>query len=339
MADDILIRQIAGIVTSGTPIVLAALGETLAERAGVINLGVDGTLLLSAVSAFITALAVQKGLSGHMDAGLVTLIAALAGSLVAMLVGVIESLVVTISSIELKQSQVAIGFVLTLLGRDLAIFLGTPYRSQGGIPVLFLPIPLLKDIPLLGPILFQHDLFTYLSLIALIVMWFWIFRTKPGLTLRSVGERPATAFARGANVNRIRYIYTAIGGALIGLGGAAYTLSVNSTWDENAVGGNGWIALAIVIFGGWQPLRVVIGVYLVAALRVLVTSVQSSFDPALVGLMNAAPWLLMIITLFLVSGSYLERLLKILPRSVHPALRALLRSKPPAALGTPFEQG
>ena len=339
MADDVLIRQLAGIVSDGAPLVLAAVGETLGERSGVINLGLDGTLTLAAFGGFLTVLTVQGSLSSNasLSAGVVTIVATLAGVLVAMLIGVAEALLVAFSSIELKRSQVAVGFVLTLLCRDLAIFLGGPYRDRGGITVLYWPIPILKDIPILGPIFFQHDPFTYLSLIAVAVAWFWIFRTRPGLVMRSVGECPATAFARGAKVNRVRYLYAAIGGALIGIGGAAYTLNVNLTWNESAITGNGWIALAMVIFGGWQPIRVMFGIYLVAALNAVVTGLQSSLSPEVVELINALPWLLMIGTLFVVSGPYLERLLKVLPPRLHPAVRALLRAKPPAALGTNFE--
>lgn len=339
MADDVLIRQLAGIVSDGAPLVLAAVGETLGERAGVINLGLDGTLTLAAFSGFLTVLTAQASLSSNpsLSAAVVTIVATLAGVLVAMLVGVLEALLVAFSSIELKRSQVAVGFVLTLLCRDLAIFLGGPYRDRGGITVLYWPLPILKDIPILGPIFFQHDPFTYLSLIAVVVAWFWIFRTRPGLVMRTVGERPATAFARGAKVNRVRYMYAAVGGALIGLGGAAYTLNVNLTWNESSITGNGWIALAMVIFGGWQPVRVMIGIYLVAALRAIVTGLQSSVSPQVIELINALPWLLMVATLFLVSGPYLERLIKVLPPRLHPVIRALLRAKPPAALGTNFE--
>lgn len=320
--DEILIKQIAGIVGGGAPLVLAAVGETLTERAGVVNLALDGSLMLSALVGFVVGTSTGS---------------VLVGVLAAMLVGMVIALIVAASSIELKQSQVAVGFVLTLLCRDLAIFLGIPYRSAPGLSAPYAPIPGLRDVPVLGPILFNHDVFTYLSFFAVFAAWFWIFRTKPGLVLRTVGERPATAFARGTNVNRTRYLYTAVGGALVGLGGAAYTLN-GGTWSETAISGNGWIALAIVIFGGWYPLRVAVGVYLVAALRAIVTSIQADVSRQLVELLNALPWLLMIATLFLVSGPYLDRLIKVLPPRLHPLVRTVLRARPPAALGTRFEQ-
>ena len=321
MADSALINDLAGIVRGGAPLVLAAVGETFTERAGVVNLALDGSLTLAALAGFAVGINTQS---------------ILLGSLAAMLVGAVVALIVAASSIELKQSQVAVGFVLTLLCRDLAVFLGTSYRGKPGLPAPNLAIPILADIPVIGPIFFRQDVFTYLSLIAIAAAWFWIFRTKPGLALRSVGERPATAFARGVNVNRLRYMYTALGGALVGLGGAAYTLNVTTKWSDSDISGNGWIALAIVIFGGWYPLRVALGVYLVAALRTLATGWQASGVP--IALLNAIPWLLMVGTLLAVSGPDLDRLLKVLPPGLHPLVRTLLRAKPPAALGTIFEQ-
>ena len=321
MADDVLVKTLANVVRSSSPLVLAAIGETFTERAGIVNLSLDGTLMLSALAGFVIGINTQS---------------IILGTLAAMLVGTVIALIVAASSIELKQSQVAVGFILTLLCRDLATFLGISYRNVNGLPVPNLPIPLLKDIPIIGPIFFAQDVFTYLSLLAIFVAWFWIFRTAPGLTLRSVGERPATSFARGTNVNRTRYLYTALGGALVGMGGAAFTLSVTSSWNESFVSGNGWIALAIVIFGGWYPLRVALGVYLVAALRIVAGSLQGGAIP--VQLVTAIPWLLMILTLLAVSNPYTERLLHMLPDRLQPLFRSLLRARPPAALGTRFEQ-
>lgn len=323
MANDILINDLASLARNGAPLVLAAIGETFTERAGVVNLSLDGSLMLSALTGFIVAVNTHS---------------IILGTLAAMLVGMVVASIIAVASIELKQSQVAVGFILTLLCRDLAIFLGDSYRNAAGISPPNLEIPLLRDIPILGQVLFRQDVFTYLSYIAVIAAWFWIFRTRPGLTLRSVGERPATAFARGLNVNRIRYLYTALGGALVGLGGAAYTLNVTSTWREASIENNGWIALAIVIFGGWYPFRVAFGVYLVAGLRTVITNLPSSPDPQVLQLLYTTPWVLMLVALLAVSNPYLDRLLAILPPRLHPLIRRLLRAKPPAALGTTFEQ-
>jgi simple sugar transport system permease protein len=260
------------------------------------------------------------------------------GIVAAMAVGALIALLVAVSSIELHQSQVAVGFILTLLCRDLAIFLGKPFSGKPGLPVPTFQIPLLSSIPVIGPILFQQDIFTYLSFIAIFAAWFWIFRTRPGLVLRSVGERPETTYARGGKVTRIRYLYTLVGGAMVGLAGAAYTLTVSPGWiaDGVSVSGNGWIALAIVIFGGWSPVRVAFGVYLVALLRNLASGLQNVGIP--LSLLNAVPWLLMIVTLFAVSTSYIDLLIPRLPKSWHTPLRTLLRARPPAALGTVFQE-
>lgn len=321
--DETLIRTVADIVKVGAPIVLAAIGETITERVGVVNLSLDGSLVLSALAAFVVGTS-----TGSVIAG------AAAGACVGLLI----ALIVAVCSIALKLSQVAVGFVLTLLCRDLALFLGIPYRNAQVFPTTFLPIPVLKELPVVGPIFFNQDLFTYLSFMAVIGAWWWLFRTKAGLTLRAVGERPQAAFARGTNVNVVRYLYTVVGGSLVGLGGAAYTLGVLPTWSDTGIAGNGWIALAIVIFGGWYPLRVAFGVYLVAGLRAVMASAQAQVPPQVVELLNALPWLLMLFTLFLVSGPYLDRLLKVLPPRFHPPIRTVLRARPPSALGTVFEQ-
>jgi simple sugar transport system permease protein len=309
--DEVLIKQLAGIISGGAPLVLAAVGEALTERAGVVNLSLDGSLMLSALAGFVVGTATGS---------------ALIGALAAALVGMAVALLVAFAGIHLRLSQVAVGFVLTLLCRDLAIFWGAPYRSAQSLPVPFLPIPGLTDLPIVGPLLFTHDLFTYLSFGVVIAACAWMFFSKPGLALRAVGDRPAAAFARGVRVNRLRYAYSALGGALVGLGGAAYSFSVVGTWSETAVAGNGWIALAIVIFGGWNPARIMLGVYLVAGLRAVVSSAQASVSSQVVELLNAAPWLLMLLTLLLVSSPVLAE-----------RLGALLRARPPAALGTRFD--
>src|SRR5258708_4057254 len=321
MADSTVLNTLSSIVRGGAPLILAAIGETFTERAGIVNLSLDGSLMLSALAGFIVAFNTHS---------------IILGTLAAMIVVAIIALIVAASSIELRQSQVAVGFILTLMCRDLAIFLGTSYRGKPGLPAPHFDIPLLRDIPIVGQVLFQQDAFTYLSFIAIFAAWFWIFRTRAGLTLRSAGERPETTFARGGNVNRLRYLYTALGGAMVGLAGAAFTLNIAPGWIETSISGNGWIALAIVIFGGWYPIRVAFGVYLVSVLRTLASGLQGSGIP--IELLNAVPWLLMILTLLAVSGSYLDNLLKVLPPRLHPLVRTLLRARPPAALGVVFEQ-
>lgn len=318
--DDVMLNTLNSIVASATPLIIAAFGETISERAGVINLSLNGSILLSAMLGFAAALLTNS---------------VWIGIFVAMLIGALIALLVAIGSISLRQDQVAIGFVLTLLAADLAKFLGVDFQNVQGPTLSKWPIPVLSEVPIVGRILFQHDGFVYLSFILLIVIWVFLFRSRSGLALRAVGERPEAAFARGVPVNRLRYLYTLIGGALVGLAGAAYSLSLKAGWQASpAMDGDGWIALAIVIFGGWHPARVAFGAYLFATLRSLASVIQR--DPNLnipIVLLNTLPWFLMLVTLALVSGGVIERLLRIFPRALQIRLRSLLRSNPPAALG------
>jgi simple sugar transport system permease protein len=318
-----LLNILGSIVSNATPLVIASIGETITERAGVVNLSLDGSIILSAMVGFVAAYA-----SGN----------ALVGILAAMLVGAIIALIIAIAGISLRQDQIAVGFVLTLLATDVATFMGQSYTRIPGPQILSAPITALRDIPALGTIFFNQSPIVYFSYILVFAAWFWLFHTRPGLAHRAIGERPEAAFARGTDVNRLRYIYTAVGGALVGLAGAAYSLSVKPGWaTPPTMLGDGWIALAIVIFGGWHPFRVVLGAYLFAGLRALSSAIQRSDLGIPVVLLNGIPWVLMIVTLLLVSSGGIERLLRVLPRPLQKRARAFLQSDPPAALGTRFE--
>lgn len=319
-----LLNTLNSIVANATPLVIASIGETLTERAGVTNLSLDGSIILSAMVGFVVALTFNN---------------LLIGILAAMLVGALIALLIAFAGITLRQDQVAVGFVLTLLAADLAQFLGQSFTRIPGPQFLNMPLPIFSEIPVVGRIFFNQSIFAYISYVLIFGSWYWLFRTRPGLAHRAVGERPATAFARGTRVNTLRYLYTAIGGSLVGLAGAAYSLNVKAGWSTPPnMAGDGWIALAIVIFGGWHPFRVALGAYLFAGLRVLATVIQRNPDVNIpVVLLNGVPWLLMIITLLLVSGGAIERLLRILPRPVQKWTRNFLRSDPPAALGTRFD--
>ena len=326
-----LLLTLADILRSSSPIVFAGLGETLNERGGVVNLSVEGTLLLTAMTGFGTSfLAANAGLSTELSLVL--------GFLAAMLVGAVVALLVAFGSLTLQRDQVAVGFILTLLMSDLRSFLGVPFVRVPGPSLGRTPIPFLSDIPILGPLLFNHDLVTYLSFALILGMWAWFYKTQPGLTLRGIGERPEASFARGANVNRLRYLYTALGGALIGFGGAAFSLSIQLGWSHRHTAGFGWIALAIVIFGGWDPLKVALGAYLFGALRAAATSLQSMFPDVPVQVFPLLPFPLMIITLILFNSTALDRILALFPLAVRRGVKSVLRSNPPAALGTHFEQ-
>jgi general nucleoside transport system permease protein len=331
MDSTMLIIGLASVFAAAAPVVFAVMGETLSERAGVVNLSMNGTILLSAMGSFAVAVRTESLLLGF-----------LAG----MLIGAAVALIVAFSSITLKQSQVAVGFVLALVCRDLSYFLGNTVMGLAGPRLPAWSIPGLSEIPVIGTLFFRHDLMTYLSFLVIVISWSWIFRTRPGLMLQGIGERPAAAFVRGANVHLMRYVYTLLGGAIIGLAGPTYSLSVKAGWKGTISGldGIGWIALAITIFGGWNPLRAAFGAYLFALLQWLGLVLQSSLPNIPSQVLQVAPFPLMILTLLLVNigdAEWVTRTLAALPeptrRFFTRAFRAM-RASPPAALGTPFER-
>ena len=329
MQTDILIG-LAGVLAAAAPVLFAVIGETITERAGIINLSLNGSILLSAMGGFAVAY-----VTGSL----------LLGFLAGMVIGAVVAFIVAFGSITLHQSQVAIGFVLALAGRDLAYFLGVPYMNTPGPTLPTWSIPILKDIPIIGPLFFRLDVVTYLSYVLIILAWLWIYRTRPGLMLQGIGERPAAAFVRGANVNRLRYIYTIIGGAIGGLAGPAYTLNVKAGWmgTQTGLDGIGWIVLSITIFGGWNPLRAAFGAYLFSLLEWLGLVLQPSLPGIPSQVLQVAPFPLMILTLLLVNISdaeWVQRWLAAMPegtrRVVAKILRAM-RASPPASLGVPFD--
>jgi ABC-type uncharacterized transport system permease subunit len=326
-----LLTGLAGVVATATPVVVAVIGETIAERSGVTNLSANGLIIIGAMVGFAAAY-----LSGVVWLGL------LAGFFMGALAGVI----ISFSSISLKQSQVAIGFILSLLFRDLAYFLGTPFMIVPGPTVQKLPIPFLKDIPIIGQLFFDHNLLVYFSLILIVVSYFWIFHTRQGLILRGVGEQPLSAYSRGINVNRQRYIYTTLGAALVGLAGPMYSLCVKAGWNGTMTGldGVGWIVLSITIFGGWNPIRGAFGAYLFVFLQWLGLTLQPYLTNIPSQVLQVAPFPLMILTLLFVNigdTEWVTRMLAMLPPGVRKVILRLikfLRKPPPASLGVPFER-
>jgi simple sugar transport system permease protein len=305
------------IVAAAAPLIIAALGETITEKAGVVNLSLEGSLRLSAMTAFAVAFWV-----GH----------AMVGFVAAALVGAAIASIIAYSSIRLKLNQIAIGFVLTILAIDLASFLGDSFVGERGPRVPPLRIPVLADIPFFGKVLFDQNLVVYASFIAIGATWWFFYRTRPGLIIQGIGERPEAAFARGINVNKLRFWYTVLGGAMVGIAGASYSLDVKLGWRETLTLNLGWIALALVIFGGWHPLRVALGAYLFGALQVLAFQLQDVF-PGVSQILPVAPFPLMILTLVIVHSAWFKQL-----GTRYPKLRNLLGSEAPAALGTVFER-
>jgi simple sugar transport system permease protein len=326
-----IIIGLAGVFVVAAPLVFAVIGETFTERSGVVNLSLNGTIVLSAMVGFAVAVKTNSLFFGY-----------LAG----MAVGAFVAWIVAFASITLRQSQVAVGYVLTLTTLNLAYFLGKPFMSIQGPTLPALPIPGLSQIPVIGPLLFQSNLMTYLSFLAILGAWIYVFKTRLGLILQGIGERPAAAFVRGANVNRLRYLYTLLGGALVGLAGPIYSLGVKPGWNGTISGldGLGWIALAITIFGGWNPVRAALGAYLFALLQWLSLVVQPIL-PGIPGqVLQVLPFPIMILTLLFVNigdAEWVDRWLAGMSEQSRKTVAKILRAlhtSPPGSLGVPFEQ-
>mgnify|MGYP000633227331 CR=1 FL=1 len=317
---DQLLKQLSSIILQSSPLIIAVCGETITERAGLINLSLDGTMLLAAMTGFVVGLQSNSVIMGFLAAAIV---------------GMLFALIIAFGSIRLKQSQVAIGFVLTLLGDDLSAFLGQNFTRIPGVFVKKVGIPILEDIPILGPLFFDQDLVVYFALILVGVTWWFFFRTQPGLKLRGVGERPEAAFARGVKVNQLRYFYAMLGGALVGIAGAAYSLDVKVGWSEGNTRGLGWIALAIVIFGGWSPIRGAIGALLFGATKTLATILQQTYSEIGV-VFTSITWILMLAVLLVSASELTERFINFMPSAWRRPLRRFIRVTAPMALGTRF---
>lgn len=308
-------------VANGTVLLFATIGELFAERAGVMNLGVEGMMLIGAVSGYGIAYA-----TGNVWLGL------LAG----MLAGGILALLHAIVTVTLRADQVVSGLSLTFLGTGLALVLGEGLSQVSGVPTVpSFSIPLLEQIPFLGPIFFQDkSALVYFGFLLTPFAWFYVYRTRPGLHLRSIGEYPAAADSVGISVFRLRYLYVVVGGILGGLAGATISLSISPGWfSQLTTSGQGWIAIALVIFAQWDPARAAIGSYLFGSLRRLVLDMQGPTtilffpnpffsDRNLQFFLEMLPYALTVIVLVIGSRQALRR-----------------RLGAPAALGTPYVRG
>ncbi len=312
----LIVSILAVTIQAGTSLVFASVGEIFTERAGILNLGLEGILIMGAVTAFAT---------GYHTGSL------LAAILVAMVVGGLLATIHAFLTVTLRADQVVSGLALTLFGIGLSSFLGQRLGPDGG-PLVGLvgpkfsrfPIPLLSDIPLIGPALFNQDPLVYLMYIGVPVAAYILYRTRTGLHLRAVGEDPATADAMGISVTQVRYLSTIAGGVLMGLGGAHLSLAYTPGWTENLTGGRGWIAIALVIFATWDPWRAVLGALIfggVNAIQFRLQAAGGSVIPAAV--LAMLPYLLTIAVLTLIT----------VYENVSRRLGA------PAALGLPYVRG
>jgi simple sugar transport system permease protein len=317
--DPIIILQ-AG-VASGTVLLFATIGEIFAERSGVLNLGVEGMMLIGAMTAFSTTIA-----TGNPWIGV----------LAAMLVAGLLSQIHAFISITLQGDQVVSGLALTFLGIGISLVLGEGLSKAGTVSLMpSFSVPLLSRIPILGPIFFtKQNVLVYIGYLLIPMAWYFINRTRPGLHLRAVGEYPSAADALGINVYRLRYLYVFVGGTLAGLAGATISLAVSPGWfSELTTAGQGWIAIGLVIFAQWDPVRAAIGAYAFGALRRLILDIQGPtillgfanpfyYNPYLGFFLQMLPYAFTIIVL--VIGS-------------REAMRKRLGA--PAALGNPYIRG
>lgn len=280
-------------IRAGASLVYATIGEIFTERSGILNLGVEGMMIMGAVAGFAAAFR-----TGSVWAGVLTAI--VAGGLLA--------LVHAFLTITLRADQTVSGLALTIFGSGLASFLGqrlgpggTPLVGQVGPRFSRIPIPGLIELPLIGDTLFNQDVLVYGLYVGVPLAWYFLYKTRPGLHLRATGESPQTADAMGVNVVALRYLYTMVGGMLVGLGGAHLSLAYTPGWTENLTGGRGWIAIALVIFATWDPLRAVVGALLFGGVNAVQFRLQASGTTIPAAFLNMLPYTFTIIVLVLIT--------------------------------------
>jgi simple sugar transport system permease protein len=272
----------AAAIRAGTPVLFATLGEIFAERAGILNLGVEGMMLVGALAGFMTTVRTGNPWLGAAAA-------ALASGLL--------SLVHAVLTVTLRANQVASGLALTIFGTGLSASLG---RSVIGVPApgfQMTPVPAPSRLPVVGPVFFRQDPLVYLSYLLVPLAWYALYRTRWGLNIRAVGEHPEAADAAGVDVARVRYTAVALGGVLAGLGGTFLSTAYTGMWIENMTAGRGWIAVALVIFATWDPLRAVLGAYLFGGVNALQLNLQAAGTRLPVYLLLMAPYVFTIIVL------------------------------------------
>ncbi len=280
-----LTSVLAAAIWTGSAILYAALGEVLAERAGVLNLGVEGMMLMGALGGFAVCY-----WTGSAEIGL----------LGAIVVGGLMATIHAVLTVSFRANQVVSGLALTIFGTGLSAYLGAGLVGRPA-PDRFrrIDIPFLGDLPGIGNILFNQNALVYAAYVVVPALWWFLFRTRPGLNLRAVGENPATADAMGLNVNRLRYRYVIAGGAFAGVGGAVISLATNPGWLEKMTAGRGWIAVALVIFGTWNPARVAAGALLFGAVEAGQFRLQGINVPVSSFFLNMLPYLFTVAVLVL----------------------------------------
>lgn len=307
-------------LSTGTILIFAAIGEIIAERAGVMNLGVEGMMLIGAMAAFKVSYATQN---------------AWLGLLAGILAGGILSLAHGLVSIHFQADQTVSGLSLTFLGTGLALVLGEGLTGLNAPTIPSVDVPVLSSIPFIGRIFFtDFNILVYIGYLMIPLSWYFIFKTRPGMHMRAVGEKPSAADTLGVNVYGTRYLYTFVGGCLAGLAGASISIAISPGWYSNlTTSGQGWIAIALVIFARWNPVPAALGGYLFGMLRRFTLDLQGPmtilgvknpffYDHNLVFFLQMMPFILTIIALLWGSGAAKRK-----------------RKGTPSALGIPYIRG
>jgi simple sugar transport system permease protein len=295
-------------IRSGTPLLFATLGEIITERSGVLNLGLEGLMLIGAIFGFMAAYIFQNIYLAFI---------------LAIIAGAVFSLIHAFMTITLKANQTVSGLALTMFGTGLSGMLGRNYIGKVAPRFQPIEIPFLSKIPLVGKVFFSHDILVYISYILVLGVAYLLFKTKMGMNLRAVGEEPSAADSAGINVFLTRYLATITGGALTAAGGAYLSLAYTSMWIENMSAGRGWIAIALVIFSMWNPYRALIGSYLFGGIIAMQLRLQAE------GKINISPNLLMMLP-------YLTTLIIMIIFSFNENFRK--RMGAPSALGVPYSR-
>jgi simple sugar transport system permease protein len=312
--DGIVVIVLAAAVAYGTPLLFAALGELLAERSGVLNLGVEGMMLVGAVMGFLCV----QHVGGSAGVALPVAVA------VAALGGAAASLILAFLVITLRANQIVSGLALTIFAgaAGLSSYVGNDFNladNPARFSIADLDVLGLADLPIVGPIVFGQSWLVYLSWVCVVAVGLYLSRTRPGLNVRAVGENPAAADAMGIDVAKYRYLHTLAGGAFAGVGGACFSLALTPQWVDGLTAGAGWIAIALVIFAFWRADLCLVGAYAFGAFSALPLILQARGVTITPQLFQALPYVMTIVVLVLVSTGTARR-----------------RLGAPAALGTPY---
>ena len=303
---DSVIFLLAGTLAAATPLLFAAMGEAFVEKGGVLNLSIEGMMAVGAATGFVVASVTGSYVEGFA-------IAAVASALLSMIFGV---LVLTFLA-----NQVAAGLAVGILGLGISALIGKDHEGRTINPIDKLDLGWASELPVIGPVLFSHDVMVYVGMLTVVTSWWVLNHSKLGLIIRAVGESPHAASAIGYPVGLIRYLAIGFGGAMAGIGGAYLTLAYTPLWADGLVAGRGWIVVALVVFGMWRPLRIALGAYLFGAVSLLELFIQGQGYAIPSQLMSAMPYIITIIILAVISRS-----------------PALIRLNHPASLGQTYNR-